>query len=58
MWFDGPSLPDALFSDRDNSKDGSYGACIDSDETTIVDSTDVDDDADEYIHPDPSDDEA
>lgn len=37
VWFDGPALPDALFTD--NNKDDSNDACSDSDETTIVDST-------------------
>lgn len=58
VWFDEPAIPDVLFSDRCNSNDNSNDACIDSDETTILDSTDVDVDADDYIHHDPSDDEA
>ncbi|KAK3883498.1 hypothetical protein Pcinc_012197 [Petrolisthes cinctipes] len=59
VWFDGPALPDALFTDRDNNKDDSNDACSDSDETTIVESTeDVDSDADDHIYHEPSDDEA
>ncbi|KAK4318060.1 hypothetical protein Pmani_010907 [Petrolisthes manimaculis] len=58
VWFDGPSLPDTLFTDRDNNKDGSNDTCSDSDETTIVKSTDVDSDADDHIYHEPSDDEA
>ncbi|KAK4322833.1 hypothetical protein Pmani_006431 [Petrolisthes manimaculis] len=58
VWFDGPSLPDALFTDRDNNKDDSNDTCSDSDETTIVKSTDVDSDADDHIYHEPSDDEA
>ena len=58
MWFDGPALPDAIFTGPDNSKDDSNDGCSDSDETTIVHSTEDDVDADGYIHPDPSDDEA
>ena len=58
VWFDGLTLPDALFLDRDNSVDNSKG-CSDNDETTTVDSTEyVDADTHDCIEHDPSDDAA
>ncbi|KAK4320394.1 hypothetical protein Pmani_008745 [Petrolisthes manimaculis] len=55
VWFDAPALPDALFIDRDNNKKDSNDACSDSDETTIVESTE---DIDDHIYQESSDDEA
>ncbi|KAK4301126.1 hypothetical protein Pmani_024341 [Petrolisthes manimaculis] len=55
VWFDAPALPDALFTDRDNNKNDSNDACSDSDETTIVESTE---DIDDHIYHESSNDEA
>ncbi|KAK4302617.1 hypothetical protein Pmani_025307 [Petrolisthes manimaculis] len=55
VWFDAPALPDALFTDQDNNKNDSNDACSDSDETTIVESTE---DVDDHIYHEPSDDES
>ena len=59
VWFDGPALPDALFTDRENNNDDSNDAFSDSDETTFVSSTEyVDVDTDGCVSADPSDEDA